>query len=97
MAAWSRLPATGSLRSTESSHARPWLERRSVTKLMTATKMTPPMAHHHVLTKAEMLRSIRVGNGSFAFNDEKKVRNLGNTKVARTMTVTTAITATTAG
>ncbi len=55
------------------------------------------MAHHHVLMKPEMLSSIRVGSGSFALSDEKNVRNLGSTKVARMMTVATAITATTAG
>ena len=32
MAAWRRLPATGSFRSTESSHARPCRERRNATK-----------------------------------------------------------------
>ena len=59
--------------------------------------MIPAIAHHQVLMKPEMLSSIRVGSGSFAFSEAKNVRNFGSTKVARTMTVTTAMTATTAG
>ena len=55
------------------------------------------MAHHHVLMKPEMLSNMRVGSGSFALSEAKNVLNLGSTKVARTTTVTTAMTATTAG
>ena len=55
------------------------------------------MAHHQVLTKFEMLSSMRVGSGSLALNDLKNVPNLGSTNVARMTTVATAMTATTAG
>ena len=55
------------------------------------------MAHHHVLMNPEMLSNMRVGSGSFALSDAKKVRNLGSTKVARMITVAMAMTATTAG
>ena len=55
------------------------------------------IAHHHVLMKPEMLSNIRVGSGSLAFSEAKKVRNFGSTNVARMITVAMAITATTAG
>ena len=73
----------------------PACERRNATTATTARTMTPAIAHHHVLMKPEMLSNIRVGSGSFALSDAKNVGNLGSTKVARTMTVTTAMTATT--
>lgn len=97
MAACNRLPATGSFNRTESSHARPCRERRKATNVIAVMSMMPAIAHHHVLTKPEMLRSILVGSGSLAFSEAKKVRNFGSTNVARMITVAMAITATTAG
>ena len=40
---------------------------------------------------------MRVGSGSLAWNDLKKVTKRGSTNVARTTTVTMAMTITTAG
>ena len=41
------------------------------------SRITAPMAHHHLLTKPDMASSMRVGSGSFALSDAKNVRNFG--------------------
>ncbi len=76
-----------------SSHARPFFDRRRATMLTAVSRITAPMAHHHLLKNPDMLNSMRVGSGSFALREEKNVRNLGKTNAARTTTVNTAITA----
>ena len=57
---------------------------------MTDDEMTPGITHHHVLMKPDTLSSIRVGSGSLALSEAKNVLNLGSTKAARMMIVTTA-------
>ena len=57
-----------------------------------ARTMPARIAHHQVLTKFEMLSSMRVGSGSLALNDLKKVTNFGMTNVARMTTTATAMT-----
>ena len=59
----------------------------------TTTTMTPPTrANHQLETKPETASNMRVGRGSVAWNDLKKTWKRGSTKVARTTTVTTAMT-----
>src|SRR5579863_134461 len=45
-------------------------------------------AHHQWPTKAPAARTIRVGSGSLALREAKKVLNLGRTNTARIVTVT---------
>src|ERR1700761_1859253 len=97
MAVRTMSPMTGVFKMTLSSQALPELDRR---KAMTTpmTEMRPSRrAHHHVLTKCDAVKSMRVGRGSFALKDAKNVTNFGMTNVAKTITTSTAITATTAG
>ena len=87
----------GSLRAIESSHALPLSDRHSTIRPTTTTTSPPTSANHQFEMKFETLSNIRVGRGSVALKDSKKVLKRGNTNVARMTTVTIAITSTTAG
>src|SRR6266699_7305914 len=87
--AWrTRSPATGILSRIASSLARPAFERRVAPIATTRRSAPPPRTNHHEDMKLANESNMRVGKGSLAFNDLKKVLNFGKTYAVRTITVT---------
>src|ERR1700722_19433389 len=97
IAVWVRSPTTGNFSMRASSLARPRGSLRIHMNPPTNTAMTPNSANHQCKMNADVDIMMRVTSGNFAPRDLKNTVNRGRTKIVSTRTVTTDITATTAG
>src|ERR1019366_1402039 len=97
MAVWVRSPMTGIRKTKASSHERPFSDRRMDMYVTMRMMKTLKITYHQVEMKLEKPIIMRVGRGSFAWNDLKKTTKRGSTNMAKTPTVTTDMHATTIG
>jgi hypothetical protein len=82
-------PMTGSFSRKASITPRPRGVRRKITRPTTSAIIPPTNRNHQSVRNPVIASKTRVGKGSSAFSDLKKVRNRGRTKIVSTKMVTT--------